>query len=220
MNKAILYKEWLKVRWAYLAMFVVSLLVLVYVWLMISKQIEFNDAKALWGVIIFRKYKFFSNIEYIPLLIGLVIGITQYAPETSQSRLKLTLHLPVNENKILMQMLAAGSALITILYLFIAAALTIITSIYFPKEIVNDMLVTILPWILSGFAAYFTCGAAFVEPVWSRRIILVIGAVAFISLLYFEGDHTFAAILLFAIVTFLFPFWTLLTGYNFKRGIR
>lgn len=220
MYKAILYKEWLKVRWAYLAMFVLIIFILTYIWLMLSKQMEFNDAKVLWSVIIFRKYKFFNDIQYIPLLIGAVIGTVQYAPETSQSRLKLTLHLPVKENTILMQMLLTGFIMIAFLYAIIILYLTTITSIYFPREIVYDMLVTILPWLLGGTASYFACAAVFVEPVWARRIVLIIFTVAFLSLLFIEGDHSFAALLLFTILTFLFPFWTLLTGYNFKRGIK
>jgi len=220
MYKAIVYKEWLKIRWAYAAMFILSILIVTYIWLMLSKQMEFNDAKALWGVIIFRKYKFFNDLQYIPLLIGAVIGAAQYAPESSQSRLKLTLHLPVKENKILMQMLLTGFLLIAALYAVITIYLTAITSSYFPREIVYDMLTTIFPWMLGGSAAYFTCGAVFVEPVWSRRIVLLIFSIAFLSLLYIEGDHSFSSILLFTILTFLFPFWSLLTGYHFKRGIQ
>jgi len=127
MYKAIVYKEWLKIRWAYVAMLIISILIVTYIWLMLSKQMEFNDAKALWGVIIFRKYKFFNDLQYIPLLIGAVIGAAQYAPESSQSRLKLTLHLPVKENKILMQMLLTGFLLIAALYAVITIYLTAIT---------------------------------------------------------------------------------------------
>jgi len=220
MFKAILYKEWLKVRWAYIAMLLVSLLVLVYIWMTVSKQIEFNEAKTMWSVIIFRKYKFFSDLQYIPLVIGFIVGIAQYAPEALQSRLKLTLHLPVKENKILIQMLFAGFVLIGLLFLFIEIFLTIITGIYFPSEIVSDMLTTIYPWILSGFAVYFAIGSIFVEPVWSRRITLIITSIALISILFTTGDFTFSALLLLTIVTFIIPFWTILTGYNFKRGIK
>ncbi|MDE6368065.1 MAG: hypothetical protein K2K94_02370, partial [Muribaculaceae bacterium] len=60
-----------------------------------------------------------SNVDtltYIPLAIGLAVGIAQMVPEVSQKRLKLTLHLPFPQFRLVAMMLVTG--LLELLFIY------------------------------------------------------------------------------------------------------
>ena len=148
MFKAIIYKEWLKIRWGLLAMTGISLLVLVNILLHVSHDIKFEGANGYWAIVIFRGYQFYGSLRLVPLLIGVVIAFSQFLPEILLNRLKLTLHLPARENKLLFQMILVGFTALFILFLFTLLILAVITSIYFPSEVLSSVLITSLPWFI------------------------------------------------------------------------
>ena len=101
-------KEWLKVRWIFIGLAVLhgaALLITYYDLLNTFKIYKANEV-----VIQFITFEvvFYSKVKYVSLLTGLGIGIFQFFPELNQSRLKLTLHLPVKENRLIFQMAATG----------------------------------------------------------------------------------------------------------------
>jgi len=220
MYSALLYKEWLKIRWALLGMTLLSLLALTYIALNLAYYTEFMTAKGFWGNVILLEFPFFSEIQYIPLLSGIIIALVQFTPEMNLSRLKLTLHLPVEENKLLLQMISLGFLILVILFAMIAILLWIIVGIYFPVEVVQYVLITAFPWLMVGLAAYFLTSAAILELVWMRRLILIPFALGFLDL-FFTSVNPHAQLTTFLIFSGLITALIILfSGYHFKRGIK
>ena len=119
MIRALFFKEWLKIRWAVLAMLGLFLLAVVIIALNLSYDLRVRNANGYWYNVIIRQMIFYNLLAYIPSLAGIVIGITQFYPELSARRLKLTLHLPLPENKILFTMISFGVSTILLLYVLV-----------------------------------------------------------------------------------------------------
>jgi hypothetical protein len=226
MIKSLIYKEWLKVRAGYAALFLINLLVIVSISIAIGNKFKFFDAASIYSKAICYQDLFFIDLIYIPLITGLILGIIQYFPEINENKLKLSLHLPMDKNKTLLTMQFYGVLLLLIVFLFDAIAVSIIAGIYFPVEIINSFLIVSLPWFLSGFAVYILISIIFIEPLWSRRILLLIVTAGFISN-YFNGVVFVNAIELFSnsyfyfiLLTFIISPLILLSGSNYKRGTK
>ena len=127
MFKSLAYKEWIKIRWTYAVSFGVGVIVLFVIYLNIRAVVEFNNANVVWNYIVFKNYMFFAQFEFIPLLIALAIAVAQFLPEVQNLRLKLTLHLPLKENTILIFLITFGFALLLLQYLIFALGLILIS---------------------------------------------------------------------------------------------
>jgi len=102
MFKSLIFKEWLKIRWASAAVFLVFLLMLGYIYINTAYYMRFIEPTGMWYNVVIRGMIFYGGLYiYLPLFAGILIGITQFVPEIIANRLKLTLHLPMKENTIL-----------------------------------------------------------------------------------------------------------------------
>ena len=108
MKKAIFYKEWIKTRRYFPIALTVSVIFIIYALLGVQRVINFRGVAHLWEILLSRDVVFIETLTYIPLLAGLLLAIVQFVPEMQQKRLKLTLHLPYPQNRMLMLMLIAG----------------------------------------------------------------------------------------------------------------
>ncbi|MBI5474763.1 MAG: hypothetical protein HY961_20680 [Ignavibacteriae bacterium] len=222
MYKSVVYKEWLKIRWAYAAMILISVLALGNTILNLKSVVRFHSPVAVWSAVILQSYLFYDIFRFVPLLVALVIAASQFVPEVHSSRLKLSLHLPVRENTIVMQMLSVGLIGVALIYAFIGLALSIITAVNFPTEVLTSMLLTIAPWFLAGVVGYLALATAIVEPRWIRRVILVIVGYGFVDTLLVLGTFKMYERVL-PQLTMLGSFFTLgilLSAYRFRRGVR
>lgn len=108
MNKALLFKEWIKTRWILLLIFAVFALGMAYIALRISSASRNVGIPHLWEVFIQKNVVLLDQLKMFPLLAGIILGIAQFIPEMVKKRFKLTLHLPLGENRIIFLMLAYG----------------------------------------------------------------------------------------------------------------
>ena len=221
MLKALVFKEWLKIRWASLIMLAVFFLAAVKTALNISYGIRILGANNFWAEIILKNIPFFNDFLYLPVLTGIVIGIAQFFPEVTDSRLKLTLHLPLKENNILLYMTFLGGASVLIISAISLFVMGLITITYFPVEVLNAMLLTSIPWVLAGLAGYFGTITVFVEPIWLKRIFFILIFISYIQALlapthlnYFQ--HSLPQ---FTIVTLFFSIAILFSGHRFRKGV-
>lgn len=226
MIKSLLYKEWLKVRWSYIGLFLLNLIVAANICVSLYNDFRFYKPSQIYDGVLSWAYIFYSDLMYIPLATGLLLGIVQFFPEINSSRLKLTLHLPMKESKALLSMQFYGLSLLMIIFITDAVIISILTSIYFPSEVMISFLIASLPWFLAGFTAYIFISLIFVEPAWSRRILLaVIGfgfvSILFINIIYFALEAIFSkSYFYFVLITILLTPIILISGYNYKKGIR
>mgnify|MGYP005841750607 CR=1 FL=1 len=226
MIKSLLYKEWLKVKWSFMGLIMLNLLIILNVCISLYNDFKFYETNEIYGGVVSWKNLFYIDMMYIPLATGLLLGIVQFFPEMNANRLKLTLHLPMKESKSLSLMQWFGIGLLFCLFLFDAIVISVFTSIYFPAEIVNSFWIISLPWFLAGFTGYIFVSIIIIEPSWSRRILFGIIGAGFVSWYYdtFSPMGLYAtfekSFLIFVVITILITPAILFSGNNYKRGIR
>ncbi len=221
MLKALFFKEWLKIRWAGLIMLALFFLAATKTALNISYGIRILGANNFWGEIILKNIPFFNDYLYLPVLTGIVIGVAQFFPEVTESRLKLTLHLPLKENSILMYMAFIGASAVLLISAIALLLMGFITITYFPSEVLKAMVITSIPWVLAGLTGYFGTIAVFVEPIWFKRIFFILIFISYIQALLEPRNLNFFQLALpqFTLVTLFFSIAILFSGHRFRKGV-
>lgn len=110
MLRAIFYKEWLKTRWYYLVAVLLSLGFVGYVLLNFFRAAGLKGIAHLWEVMLLRDAVFVDLLQFVPLVVGLLFAVVQFVPEMQRKCLKLTLHLPCPELRMIGAMLALRRA--------------------------------------------------------------------------------------------------------------
>jgi len=220
MIKAVLFKEWLKMKWAFWGLLILWLVVVLYVYIDIVHQLKFYEASIIWYNIVTLGLSYYSIIFYLPVLSGLILGIAQFVPEITEKRLKLTLHLPIKENRILFSMISIGGLMLLVLYLVSIFGLIFVSSMFYASQITVSMLITIAPWYFAGIVIYFSSAMIILEPIWLRKILYLPVALGFTNLLLEEGWFNMyeKSLITFLVLTLFFILSVLITGFRFKRG--
>lgn len=220
MWKSIVYKEWLKIRKVSILSFAVGVLFVIGIYLTVRHDLIISDAESFWNSIVNRRYIFFTVFEYVPLIMGLAITVAQFVPEVIDKRIKLTLHLPLNEETVVLRMVGFGLAvtlgIFAVLFMmFYGAGLY-----YFPSEIVRMAGLTIAPWFLAGVAAYLLGAFVILEPVWKYRILYILFSASFLHL-FFKSSLAGAygpVLPLLVILVGMCSISTLFSIYRFRKG--
>ncbi len=220
MYRSIFYKEWLKIRWALALFLLLGLIVLGNIFLNVRYGVRFMDAHDYWYRIIIQGANYAASLKYIPLLAGLGLAIAQYFPEIVSQRIKLTFHLPIRENKVLL--IQHGFGLVCLLAVFATYLLVFIigSAVYFPPEIIHMMLTTILPWFLGGLAAYSLAALIMLEPLWLYRVLYAVIAYGFVTQFYIRVvPLAYTKVLwVFALMAVITVIVILFSGYRFRKG--
>ncbi len=222
MFSALAYKEWLKTRWFFLGSALIGITAILTVLIKLGAYFEFNSASSFWSYVVLKGYLYYGNFKFIPLAIALIIAGAQFVPEFVNYRLKLTLHLPLKETTLFFYMVSFGTLLLFVLDVVFMLLLVIISNIYFPAEIVESMIITILPWMLAGFSAYFFAASLLIEPLWGRRVIIAVFGYGYVtnlllSVKYMAYIHALGYLAILTATQFALIF---LSGFRFKRGAR
>ena len=187
MKKAIFYKEWIKTRRYFPIALIVSVIFIIYALLGIQRVINFRGVAHLWEILLSRDVVFIETLTYIPLLTGLLLAIVQFVPEMQQKRLKLTLHLPYPQNRMLMLMLIAGLSELIVIYLIDYLILYVYLQNILAPELTDRILLTSLPWYIGGITAYSLTSWICLEPTWRRRIIDLLIAVGVVRIFFLSS---------------------------------
>ena len=220
MIQAIYYKEWHKSRWAILIILLLFIGILTYSFITIAQNLRVNSADNVWDMIIQKGIYYFGQVKYIPLLAGTLIAITQFVPEMINKRLKLTLHLPLSENKIMLAMLSYGVIHLCVIFLLSYSAIFIGTKYFFPSEIAHWNTIVTFPWYLGGIVAYLVTTWICIEPVWKQRVFNSLIAVCILALFYFDAaPKAYSPSLIYlVIITLLSSSFSFLSLIRFKDG--
>ncbi|MCK5520505.1 MAG: hypothetical protein KAI81_05295 [Candidatus Marinimicrobia bacterium] len=222
MFKAITYKEWIKLKTIFLGILTINLLVVFYIFLSVSHDLKFMAAVGYWNKIIFRGVMFYDFYKFFPLASGVFLALAQFIPEIMKNRIKLTFHLPIDENKVLLWMAGFGALLLSAIYLLVGLIFFSLSMVYFPIEITSSLLLTVLPWMLGGLIMYFIVSIIILEPNLPRRLfMLVIGYwifdILYASYWYNIYTNIFPLIILAVI---LLSVSILIPGFRFRKGAR
>lgn len=181
---AIVLKEWLKLRWVWLGLLVLHLLVLAFLFLSLRHQFQVEHSEMIWYWAFELRRLLYESILFLPLLSGVVLAGAQFGPEMIGGRLRLSLHLPVRGDLLLLGWVGFGAALGALLAALDLVGLYWIVARYFPAEAAVSAVLTALPWFLGGWVAYFGATLMLLEPAPLRRVLYLGLAVAFLALLY------------------------------------
>ena len=102
MIKAIFYKEWIKMRCFYPLSALFLFGATAYALLRVQRVITFKGAAHVWEVMLEKEVVFIDILQYLPALLGVLLAVVQFVPEMAQKRLKLTLHLPFPQWKMIL----------------------------------------------------------------------------------------------------------------------
>lgn len=220
MQKAIFLKEWIKTRRVFWGISAMSLCFVVYALLRVERVMEFKGAAHLWEILLMKDVVFIEALRYVPLGMGLLLGIAQFVPEVVQKRLKLTLHLPYPRQRMIVSMLLTGGVLLLGLFILHYVVLGLYLANSLAPELYGRILLTALPWYLAGLAAYLLTAWVCLEPVWWRRGVDALVAAGVLRIFFIsetpEAYHFFLVALLVWMVGF--TGFSLLSVDRFKRG--
>ncbi|MCX6221018.1 MAG: hypothetical protein NTZ69_08510 [Bacteroidia bacterium] len=220
MWKSIVYKEWLKIRWFLIGFTTLGIVGIGYLFLKVQHGFTFNGGSGFWYNILFMGFQFFGYFKYFPLFGGLLIGVAQYFPETINKRIKLTFHLPLKENNVLLMMHAFGVVCLLISFLLLLGMFVTMSNFYFPSQMVYDSVVSVIPWFLAGLVAYFFVALIVLEPVWMYRFFYTLVA-GFFADIYIKSPVIAAygpAIPGLFVLTILMSVALLFSAYRFRKG--
>ena len=220
MIKAIFYKEWIKMRWFCLvaALFLAGFTA--YALLRVQRVITFKGAAHIWEVMLEKEVVFIDILQYLPVLLGVLLALVQFIPEMTHQRLKLTLHLPFPQRKMILLMMSVGLAALAVLSAVQAFVLWCYFHTLLAPELVSRILLTSLPWYLAGLALYPLAAWVCLEPTWRRRVADILVAVGVCRLFFLsETPQAYDGMLPWLLALLLCVlFFPLLSVYRFKQG--
>lgn len=218
--KHLIYKEWVKTRWFASIALLLNLGVLVYIFMSLRSSFLSVGGVTYLSALMTYKTQFFFIYRYIPLGIALLVGISQFVPEITDKRIKLALHLPLHNLRIIYTMVVYGFVLLALCMIPGILIFTGLISIYLPAEITLPVLQTMLPWMLGGFCAYFLIAMIAMEPVWKFRFLYLLVSYKVLSLFFMHLPIGNAVSLLpvLCLVTCLSSIAPVYTSYRFNKG--
>ena len=211
MDKMIIYKEWLKTRWVLFGILLVTAAITFYCFLNLSKVVEIRGAELLWEALVGKDTVLTEILRYLPVAAGVLLSAAQFVPEVAQKRLKLTLHLPYPQGKMLLCLVLYGLVSLGVLFLLQSAVSALMLSRWVVWELVARILRTMAVWYLAGWAAYLFTAAICLEPTWKMRALEALVAAGLFVLLFkspvpeaYNGFFPFFLVYVFLSVSLLY----------------
>ena len=186
MKKALIFKEWLKLRKTWFAAFALTVALTVYAMIVINRLITLKGVEHLWMIMLLKDNTFVEILKYLPLAVGVAIGAAQMVPEMQQKRLKLTLHLPFPQMRLCIMMLGFGLVSCALVFVVQWMAVGVFYARIIPSQLVWRVLLTMLPWYAAGLMGYLFTGAVCLEGTWSRRVIVSLLGIAMVMVCYLQ----------------------------------
>lgn len=183
---SLLLKEWLKLRRYFIAALVLNFTICIKIFFDIRQQMRAEHSEMVWYQAIHLHSILYEDIQYLPLITGLILAAAQFIPEMLGERLRISLHLPIKRNVMLFYSILCGLLLYLTVCVMNLLLIKMTLQVYFPMEVAATVLTTMLPWILAGLIAYLGSITVLLEPAWPRKIfILLIFAV--LATMLFSG---------------------------------
>ena len=220
MNKAIIFKEWLKTRKVFWVALAVAVLFALYAVMSMNRVATLKGVDHIWLIMLMKDNTFVSILQYLPLAIGLALGAAQFVPEMLQKRLKLTLHLPVPMTRLLIAMIAVGLAELLIIFALQLLIVVIYDSTFLVPELVGRVTLTTIPWYLAGFIGYLFTASVCLEGTWRQRLIVGLLGIGSVMVCFLHDapeayNGMLWILILFVILSTLLSFRSV---YRFKEG--
>ena len=136
MIKSIFFKEWIKTRRCYAVVCLAMFGFVGYCMLNVNRVAEIKGAPHLWEVMILKDAVFLDIFKYVPTFLGILFGLMQFVPEMQNRCLKLTLHLPYSNHRMLAVMQLFGLALLAACFALSVLMIVLVYARIFVPEMV------------------------------------------------------------------------------------
>ena len=217
---AIFYKEWIKTKWYLLAGLIVLLCFSGYSMLNVNRIANLKGIDHLWEVMISRDAIFVDLLKYVPLILGALLAVVQFVPEMHRKCLKLTLHLPFPQLKMVSNMLIFGAGALIICFAIEYMIMFLYLQSILAYELYMHILLTALTWHIAGVLAYFFASWICLEPTWKMRTFYIFLSVLTLRIFFIgdtpEGYNGFLPVLTIFTICALSLSW--LSIARFKEG--
>ena len=221
MVSALFYKEWIKTRRIIFLIGIMLAAIFIYTLVNTEQVFRISGHVQVWSNIILKDASILPDIaKWFPLFAGILLGLVQFIPEMTDKRLKLTLHLPLPESKIILLMLLYGIVVLFAVYFLMYAILSVVLSFYYASEIIASMTWQVSPYVLGGLISYIFAAWICLEPLWRLRIFNALTAICGLYLFFMDAKQgaymTFLPYLVVIVIAgFCFPFYS---AARFKDG--
>lgn len=221
MVRSLFFKEWLKTRMAVVLAGVATMGLCAYLLITIGRVMESHGMMAVWDTLLNRDTLLIEPLRFVPIVVGVLLGVAQILPEMTQKRIKLTLHLPIENWKSIGIMVLYGAVVMAGLAVLNLGVCFGMMSVWLPAEILKHIFLTAVVWYLAGLLAYFFTVWVVLEPTWKLRIPEMLFAAACLRGFYMstmpEAYNAFLPIM--AVFTVLCSALPLLSIDRFKKGL-
>lgn len=221
MTKAIFYKEWLKTRRTFWVCLLLAAILAVYAIMCVRRVSASHGVEHIWLIMLMKDQIFIDAIKFFPPLAALAIGFAQMNPEMQLKRLKLTLHLPYPQGKLVTAMVSTGLLECLAIYLLQAVAIAVYYGTVVTSEMTMHVMLTTIPWYLAGLNTYLFTASVCLEGRWRRRLAIGLTGVGVVCVFYMQSMPQAYNGMLFG--TTLFTLLLMLLSVNsvnrFKEGL-
>lgn len=220
MTKAIFYKEWLKTRRVFWVALVVAVCFAVYAVMSMNRVATLKGCDHIWLIMLLKDNTFIDVLQMVPLVIGIAVGVAQMAPEMAQKRLKLTLHLPYPQMRLVALMLLTGIAELIVIFAVQMLIIAIYDMQILASQLVSRVLLTSVPWYICGINAYMITTAICLEGTWRQRVLLGLLGVGMISFYFMQPapEAYNSSLWLLVVVTLATSLLSFRSVNRFKEG--
>lgn len=216
MIRAIIKKEWLKLKF-----YLISLLLLctgVVIYFVYNLDFLFATVEPesmMWYRFVHIEQKSYQMFSYLFVIIATVISFAQFLPEKIRNRIKIIAHLPIPLHKSIFMHLLIGLFFILLLSILLSFAVGAIILNYYTYEIFLVMLKDFSFYILGSSIFYMALSSAIIEE---NKIIsgLKILTGAIVVFVFFK-DRYYLFDLLWVFIFVLFFFVVLESFYSIKK---
>jgi hypothetical protein len=221
MTRALLYKEWIKLRLWWALMLAASAAFALFLFFKLRYVANANEAVTLWNTWIFKGWLFFRPFQYAPLVLGAALGFLQFLPEVQARRIRLVLHLPLGETRAVALHLAAGLLLLALVLLPAALVFALGGALRFPSEWQGNLFYVLTPWMLAGCGAYLAAATVLLETSWRHRVFYLLLSAGALRLFLLETSfdtcaRILPALALWVLALVLVP---LFSSHRFRKGL-
>jgi len=220
MFKSLFEKEWIKLRWVLLAYIIIGYAAIFSIGSDLQYGIKMHGAVKYWSNVITYHTNFFSILKYLPIFGAITLAVIQFVPESINKRYRLSFHLPMNEQKLLIFMLLFGIVSMLLLDVLIALGLFVVSGMFFPSDIVSISLVSIVPWFLAGIITYLGTSTVVIEPNWVQKV--VIGITTYFTFELLMAERLFTqynnVLIYYFLITLIYGIIILFPGHRLRKG--
>lgn len=202
MFRSIFQKEWLKLKFYTLISLVLVVSSLVYFGFNLNFAFSTVEPESMmWYKFIHLENKPYFYLSYLYLFTGMVIAFAQFLPEKIQKRVKITVHLPLNMNKIVWLHLLIGIFVITALSTFFSWVLLNIIAYYYPDEVVRIAFKDTIAYTFASIVLYIGTASVIIEQnkklMFLKALFVVLFCFIFLKQKYMMEDSLWLLFLIF-----------------------